>query len=118
MRCASIDIGTNTLRLLVAEASKDVALKTIVYKRTITRLGGGYTVEGGIPKEAFERTISAIEDFKDILDEHGVAPERVHAVATSVVRRAMNGAAFVAEVRKRTGIEVSVISGSVEASFA
>ncbi|HZX35850.1 MAG TPA: Ppx/GppA phosphatase family protein [Thermodesulfobacteriota bacterium] len=118
MRCASIDIGTNTLRLLIGEVSPGNGLKTIAYKRTITRLGGGYTVEGGIPEEAFERTISAICDFKKILDKHGVAFERVYAVATSVVRRAVNGAAFVAEVRKRTGIEVSVISGSDEAAYS
>ena len=118
MRCASIDIGTNTLRLLIGEVSLGNALKTIVYKRAITRLGGGYTNEGGIPKETFERTLSAICDFKNILDEHGVALDRVYAVATSVVRRAVNGAAFVAEARKRTGIEVSVISGSDEAAFS
>lgn len=118
MRCASIDIGTNTLRLLIGEVSFGNVLKTIAYKRTITRLGGGYTNEGGIPKEAFERTLFALEDFKKILDEHGVALERVYAVATSVVRRAMNGAAFVAEVKKRTGIDVSVIQGSIEAAYS
>lgn len=117
MKYASIDIGTNTLRLLIAEA--DEARKTlqpVVYKRAITRLGGGFTADRGIDPKNAERTFSALEEFKRTLAAHGA--RSVDAVATSVVRRAKNRDWFIDEVLRRTGIGISVITGDEEARLS
>jgi exopolyphosphatase/guanosine-5'-triphosphate,3'-diphosphate pyrophosphatase len=98
MKYASIDIGTNTLRLLIAEPEPS-GLRPILYKRVITRLGGGYTEDTGIKRESAERTIMALEGFKRAIEDHGVS--KIFAVATSVVRRAVNRDWFLSEALKR-----------------
>jgi len=114
MKYASIDVGTNTLRLLIAEdRGGGGGFRPLLYKRAITRLGGGYTVEAGMAPAAMERSIGAISEFSKIIRGYGV--DRLRATATSVVRRAINRDAFTAEVRKRTGIERDVIDGTEEA---
>ncbi len=116
MRCASIDIGTNTLRLLIADRGPGNAIKPVLYKRAITRLGGGYTEDVGISPEAAERTVTVLEDFSRLIAENHA--QEVFASATSVVRRAKNKDAFLSSVRSRTGINPSVISGTEEARLA
>ena len=115
MRWASIDIGTNTLRLLIADIDNK-RLKSVFLKRIITRLGGGYTKTAGITDEAQERTIKALKLFSEKLKEYRV--EEVRAVATSVVRRAKNREEFLGGVREQTGLEVSTISGDEEARLS
>src|SRR3990172_4947973 len=115
MRWASIDIGTNTLRLLIADIDNK-RLKPVFLKRIITRLGGGYTKTAGITDEAQERTIKALKLFSEKLKEYRV--EEVRAVATSVVRRAKNREEFLGGVREQTGLEVSTISGDEEARLS
>ncbi|MBI1911687.1 MAG: Ppx/GppA family phosphatase [Deltaproteobacteria bacterium] len=115
MKYASIDIGTNTLRLLIAEPD-GAKLKPLIYKRAITRLGGSYTEEGGIDKLSAKRTVDALVDFKKIISENKIT--EVTAVATSVVRRAANRQWFLDEVKKKAGIEISVISGDEEARLS
>ncbi|MBI2413337.1 MAG: exopolyphosphatase [Deltaproteobacteria bacterium] len=115
MRYASIDIGTNTLRLLIAEPDGK-GLKPVLYKRAITRLGGGYTEESGISDEAAKRTVTVLEDFRREIDSNGVT--KVLAFATSVVRRAKNSAEFRREVLDKTGIEITVITGDEEARLS
>lgn len=115
MRYASIDIGTNTLRLLIAEPSgRD--LRPLVYKRKITRLGGCYKEESGIDAASAERTFAALREFKEEIDSTGA--EAVMAFATSVVRRAVNRGWFIDETKRRTGIDVTVISGNEEARLS
>jgi len=113
---ASIDIGTNTLRLLIAEAGKDGELKPLVYERVITRLGGGFSGKDGIDRASAERTFRALEKFKKLIDGYGAAKKS--AVATSVVRRAKNRDWFLKEISERTGLTVSVISGKKEAELS
>lgn len=115
-RYASIDIGTNTLRLLIASVDAAGAVRHEVYNRKITRLGGGYTEAAGIDPSSAERTFTAICEFGKIIAEAEV--EAVYAFATSVVRRACNRQWFVNEVEKRTGIKIAVISGDEEARLA
>src|SRR3989304_8130126 len=115
MRWASIDMGTNTLRLLIADIDNK-RLKSVFLKRIITRLGGGYTKTAGITDEAQERTIKALKLFSEKLKEYRV--EEVRAVATSVVRRAKNREEFLGGVREQTGLEVSTISGDEEARLS
>jgi exopolyphosphatase/guanosine-5'-triphosphate,3'-diphosphate pyrophosphatase len=117
MRYASIDIGTNTLRLLVAETGMAAPPRPIIYRRAITRLGGGYTVDAGIDRASAERTFKALAEFCRAIDETGGLDE-VIAAATSVVRRAANGKWFLGEVLRRTGLMVRVLSGDEEARIS
>lgn len=112
MRIASIDIGTNTFRILVGEV-KDKELKKLYLDRVITRLGGGFSKEKRIPEEAAGRAIRVLGGFASILKEYGVA--KIRAVATSVVRESINGYEFLERVRRETGIRAEVISGEEEA---
>jgi exopolyphosphatase/guanosine-5'-triphosphate,3'-diphosphate pyrophosphatase len=113
MRIASIDIGTNTFRILISE-TQDNRFKKLYIDREITKLGGGFTEEQRIiTPEAMKRGLSALKKFKRVLGEYKV--EKVRAVATSVVRESINGDEFAGKVREETGIEIEVISGGEEA---
>ncbi|HHD11402.1 MAG TPA: Ppx/GppA family phosphatase [Deltaproteobacteria bacterium] len=116
MRIASIDIGSNTLRLLVAETTQGGALKEIARSRRITRLGGGFTEETGLKEDAIERTIEALKEFKEIADRNGA--ECILTVATSVVRRAKNRELFLERVKEEIAIDVKVIDGTEEARLS
>lgn len=110
-RYASIDLGTNTARLLIG-STEGGSISPVLIKRHITRLGGGFTRESGISPEAWQRSLDALTDFAAEVKRAGGG--RVRAVATSAVRDAVNGAAFCAEVLERTGIGLEVIDGEEE----
>ncbi|MBI4746512.1 MAG: Ppx/GppA family phosphatase [Deltaproteobacteria bacterium] len=113
---ASIDIGTNTFRLLISELNDDGQLRQRVIKREITRLGGGFTATGGLTGDSMLRGIATLSAFSELLREHKV--EEARAVATSVVREAPNGREFVRMVKDLTGLNVEVIDGDEEALLA
>lgn len=85
----------------------------MVLKRCITRLGGGFTREAGISPEAMARTVVALKEFARDIQQYGVT--KVHAVATSAVRDAVNGKRFCADIFQKTGIRLKVIDGHREA---
>ena len=115
MRLASIDIGTNTLRLFICE-SHARRLKPLYKDRVITRLGGGFSQKKKlIPDSSIRRSIDAISEFSRVIEKYRV--ERLRAVATSVVRESANGDVFVGMVRDETGIDVEIISATEEARF-
>lgn len=116
MRIGSIDIGTNTIRLLIADHGRGGSLAPIVRKDIITRLGEGFSASGRISDAAAERTIVGLKEFQALIAHH--KPDQVHAVATSVVRAAENGTLFRQRVRKETGLEIHLISGETEARLA
>lgn len=107
---AAIDLGTNTARLLISTLAP---YRQILLKRTITRLGGGFTRDRGLSGEAIERSVSALKEFAGEISRHQVA--RVRAVATSAVRDALNGELFCERVLAETGIVLEVIDGTEEA---
>ncbi len=114
MRIASIDIGTNTFRILVCDL-KDKEIKKLYVDRVITRLGGGFTREGEITEGAIERSLRALTKFARIIKRYKVG--KIRAVATSVVRESQNGSKFLERVQKETGIKTEVISGEDEAQL-
>lgn len=112
---ASIDLGTNTARLLIGFKEDENAIRPLLLKRQITRLGGGFTRENGISPEAEARSLAAMQEFASEIRRHSV--RKIRAVATSAVRDAANGAEFCRKVLDQTGIQLQVISGEQEALF-
>jgi len=109
---AAIDLGTNTVRLLIGtETDGKIARHHI--SRRVTRLGGGFSRETGISSDAAQRTVAALKEFSAIIDDYKVTELR--AVATSAVRDAVNSNEFCHEVLSASGIRLEVISGEEEA---
>ncbi|MEE8185201.1 MAG: Ppx/GppA phosphatase family protein [Thermodesulfobacteriota bacterium] len=115
-RYASIDIGTNTLRLLIVEIGAGGFLTPIHCERVITRLGGGYSEEKGISPASVKRTLDTLKEFSNLVKEYGVGD--VYAAATSVVRRAVNRDEFIRAIKETAGFETNVISGDEEARLS
>lgn len=114
-RIAAIDFGTNTARLLIAERNADGSLLHIHLEREIVRMGGGFTREYGLSRDALDRGFSCLSRFAAIMREHDV--NQLRAVATSAVRDAANGHAFVERVRQETGISLSIVNGTTEGAL-
>ncbi len=110
--CAALDFGTNTARLLIVRREGG-GITPIHVEREIVRLGGGFTDEKGISGEAWSRGQACLKRFSLLLSRYGVT--EVNASATSAVRDAVNGAAFVAEALAESGIKLAVIDGEREA---
>lgn len=117
MRIASIDIGTNTVRLLIGELLEQGTVEKLHIERVITRLGEGFLQnKGDISKQAADRTISALCEFSEVLGDFGV--EHSKAVATSVLRECTNAQEFIERANRKTGLEIEIISGDEEARLA
>lgn len=115
MRVAAIDIGTNSVLLLVAERNADGDLVPVVERATITRLGQGVDRTRHLAAEAVARTLACLADYAAELRRLGV--NRVDAVGTSAMRDAIGGDAFLASARATLGVTPRVISGAEEASL-
>jgi exopolyphosphatase/guanosine-5'-triphosphate,3'-diphosphate pyrophosphatase len=111
-RVAVIDIGSNSTRLLVADVC-DSRVTPIERRSTVTRLGRGVDLSGQLAAEAIEDACAAVDPYVATLRELGA--ERVDAIATSAVRDAANGGAFVAELRERFALSARVLDGEEEA---
>lgn len=111
MRVGAIDIGTNSIHLLVADIAPDGTATLVEKAREQVALGQGGL--GRLSDEAFDRGLAALERFKVACDGLGV--DDVHAAATSAVREADNGVAFCKAVKAATGIHVRIIAGRDEA---
>jgi exopolyphosphatase/guanosine-5'-triphosphate,3'-diphosphate pyrophosphatase len=117
MRVAVIDLGTNTFHLLIAEGEPGRQPATLHRETFVAKIGQGGISQGILTDEAFARTLSALEGFRQRIDAFGVPPESVFATATSAIRNARNSEALVAAIARQTGIEVRVISGDQEAEY-
>lgn len=112
MRSASVDVGSNTVRLMVGESEGRNGFRAIQRNQRITRLGEGIGTSHRLKDAAIIRTLDALRDFRDRWERLGVT--RYRAVATSAVREAENASEFVAAAGLG-GIEVEVITGIQEA---
>ncbi len=123
-RVAAIDCGTNTIRLLIAEADRDdfgrPRLEVLRRRNEIVRLGQGVDRTGLLDPEALERTLAAVASYAADCTELGVAPggDVRRFVATSATRDARNREDFVAGVRRLLGIDPEVVSGQEEARLS
>ncbi len=111
-RAAAIDIGTNTVRLLVC----DEKLTHVERRQRITRLGKGVDASGSLTRDSMERTLDAVRTFVDRARELGA--ERIRIAATSAMRDASNAVEFAAAVRDATGISPEVFDGRTEGRCA
>ena len=109
---ASLDIGSNTVRLLLAERDPDRGFRPLRIERKITRLGGGFSLSGHLHPDSERRTLEAIREFAALLQKEGAS--RVFAVATGVLREARNGKDFLARIQAETGISPRLLTGEEE----
>jgi exopolyphosphatase / guanosine-5'-triphosphate,3'-diphosphate pyrophosphatase len=115
-RLAAIDVGTNTIRLTVAEVESDGTFRILDEEREMVRLGEHLDRTGRLSDEAIERALAAIGKMKAIAD--GFEVTEIRAIATSAVREAANGRAFCREALRRDKVRIDVISGEEEAQLA
>ncbi|MFE1290465.1 exopolyphosphatase [Streptomyces sp. NPDC058751] len=116
-RVAAVDCGTNSIRLLVADAHPRTGELTDLDRRmTVVRLGQGVDRTGRLAPEALERTFAACRTYARAIEEHGA--ERVRFVATSASRDAENRDEFVRGVLDILGVEPEVVTGDQEAEFS
>jgi exopolyphosphatase/guanosine-5'-triphosphate,3'-diphosphate pyrophosphatase len=107
-----VDIGSNSTRLLVADVEAG-RVSEVERQSRVTRLGRGVDLSGQLAAEAIEAACAAIADYVAICREAEV--ENVESIATSAVRDATNGSAFVAELRERFALSARVLDGEEEA---
>ena len=110
---ASLDLGTNSTRVLVAR-SVGGRLETLDRRNTITRLGQGVGATGRLGDEAVERTLACLRSYREVLDAHGV--EQLRAAATSAARDAANREAFFDAVEDVVGVRPELLSGAERAA--
>ncbi|HEY7517763.1 MAG TPA: Ppx/GppA phosphatase family protein [Methylomirabilota bacterium] len=114
MRLATIDLGSNTVRLLVADAEPGaVAWRVVDHDQRVTRLGEGSHATGRLGDTPAARTMAAVMQYVERARRAGA--ERVEVVATSAVREASNGADYARDLSRAIGVSVRVISGDDEA---
>lgn len=114
MLAAAIDVGSNTLRLLIGDV-RDNGLTRVHADRAVTRLAEGIRSSGTLRQENMRRSVAVLEDFSRSVAEHGVT--RVKAVGTSALRDASNSREFRDMVLEKTGIGIEIISGTREAEL-
>ena len=115
MPVASIDIGTNTILLLIANAVGE-KLVPLFEKETVVRLGEGLQKNGALSKEAMSRGYETLSRYLDHCREMGV--RSIYAVGTSALREATNSTTFVEMIREKLNLSIEVISGEEEARLS
>ena len=115
-RYAAIDIGTNTILLLIAGQTSEDRLQTVMDLETATRLGEGLVDTGVISPHAMQKSVDVIDGYLSLCRDEGV--EGIVAIGTSTLREASNRSHFLETVRRRCGVEIEIISGQEEARLA
>ncbi len=115
-RLAAIDVGTNSIRLIVAEAYGEGNYRILDDERELARLGRGLAASGELSDDAMALAATAIAHFRRIAEGYGA--QRIRVVGTAAVREASNGERFIALVRERAGLLMETISAEQEARLA
>ncbi len=115
-RIAAIDIGSNSVRQIVADVSADGAITVVDEMKAAPRLGADLESTGLLGTQAMERAAEAIGRMATLARQLGA--ERIEAVATSAVRDAANADLFVARVRQEAGLQLRIIKGEDEARLS
>lgn len=112
MTFATIDIGTNTVLLLIAKKEAEV-ISAITERAFLTRLGEGVRRSQRLQPAAMERTLAALEECRDLCQKHQANP--VIVVGTAAMRMADNSQDFITQVKRRCSFEIQIIDGDKEA---
>lgn len=115
-RIAAIDIGSNSIRQIVADVSPDGAIRIVDEMKAAPRLGAGLAKTGLLDEDRMHEAVQALTRMSELARQLGA--KRIEAVATSAVRDATNGAGFIARVRREAGLKVRVLVGPEEARLA
>ena len=118
-RLGAVDIGTNSVRLLVADVEgegRDAKLTTIDRRMRITRLGQGVDATRSLAPEAIDRTLDVLREYRGAIDDLDV--KRVRATATSAARDCTNRDAFFGPASEALGVEPELLSGEEEARLS
>ncbi|MGC8594908.1 MAG: Ppx/GppA phosphatase family protein [Candidatus Kryptoniota bacterium] len=115
MKYASIDIGTNTVLMLIADVDSASFIRRIADFYELPRLGESVSRTGELHIEAIVRTMNVLSRYVKSAREYGV--DKILAFATSAVREARNGGEFVRAVKDKYGIDVAIITGEEEAGL-
>lgn len=113
---ASIDIGTNTVLLLVAEQTAQ-GLQVVEEQQRIPRLGQDVDENHNLSEEAMGRVIAVLQEYQELLRNHHSEVSRPIVTATSAVRDARNRSAFMERVKQETGLVIQLLSGKKEAEY-
>ncbi len=114
MKIGAIDIGTNSMRLLIADYNDNKIENRKKYINT-TRIGQGVDQDGYITNEALERNLKALKEFSDKCNEEKC--EKVYCMGTSALRDSKNGQDFINKAKKLTNIDVKIICGEEESNL-
>lgn len=115
MNRAALDIGSNTLRMLILGEGHQ-ARQGPHYFRRVTRLAGDFSPESGLATASMDRTLAALQEFSGELRKFSV--NEVRAVGTAALRNAINADKFVEKIRSKTGIQIEIIDGEREAELS
>ena len=115
-RIAAIDIGSNSIRQIVADVSANGAIRVVDEMKAAPRLGSGLDHDGALGAEPMRLALESLARMATLARQLGA--KRIEAVATSAVRDAQNGAAFLTRVRQETGLRVRLLDGEEEARLA
>src|SRR5919201_7112685 len=102
MRVAAIDIGTNSIHMIVVQIRADLSFEVIDREKEMVRLGAGGLDGKALTPEATRAALQVMSKFKRLAQSHGV--DEIIAVATSATREAENGADFLKQISQHTGI--------------
>jgi exopolyphosphatase / guanosine-5'-triphosphate,3'-diphosphate pyrophosphatase len=111
-RFAAIDIGSNTVRLIIGERIAAENFRPLRIEREITRLGGSFSPQAGLSESSMERTVKAVARLTTMARKSGVAS--IFAVATGVVRAAINRESFLKRIREEADLPIRLLSGIAE----
>lgn len=115
-RIAAVDIGSNSIRQIVADVTDSGAIRIVDEMKAAPRLGAGLGKTGLLAPESMAQATEALARMAELARQLGA--RRIEAVATSAVREAKNGPAFLAQVREQAGLKVRVLVGEEEARLA
>ena len=113
MKIAAIDVGTNSIHMIVANVRPDLSFEVIDREKEMVRLGAGGLGGRALSDAAMMPALRVLAKFKRLIDSLGV--DEIRATATSAIREAPNGGAFLAALERQTGIRARVITGAREA---
>ena len=115
-RLAAIDVGSNSIRLLVAEYGQASGLTVIDEVKEQPRLAAGVAQTGRLDAAAVERAVAALKRMEGVCERRSVS--RISAVATAAVREATNGPDFVRRVKDEIGLDLRIIDAATEAALS